>query len=248
MTPQEKRDSTLAAIITVIAALLLVLTLVFSSISYDIRELAQASTPEISMDIDEDEEFIEPELLQDLGEPDAVNNDAPAPAVKGDPKPDVKDNVCKVEPGKNPKPAPPVKEKVSTKKESDVKSTKPSVTDEERKEVTSKVSKGFGGTNGVKDGKNGSSGAGGTGTGIKGVASGRTFRGCPKPQVSLSHKMTVTVAVVINADGNVISAKARGGNAEVRRACEAAARNAKWSAKADAPETKGTITFTITPH
>lgn len=85
--------------------------------------------------------------------------------------------------------------------------------------------------------------------GITGNASGRTFKGCPKPDVTLRNKTTVTVSVVIDADGNVTSAKASGGSsAAIRRACEQAARGAKWSAKKGAGETRGSITFTITPR
>lgn len=249
MNRQQKRDSLIAGLITLIAVILLVLLLLFGSLTYDGRQFAAMSTPEISMITDEEETFIEPELLKDLGEEDAVNHDAPAPAFKGEPEPDVKDNTRQVVPGRNPKPAPPVEEKITQKKESPVKATTPTVTDEEKKKVTSSVARGFQGQNGVKEGNTGTSGAGGTGTGISGVASGRVFKGCPKPQVALRHKTTVVVNVVIDADGNVTSARAKGGApADIRRACERAARAAKWSVKKDASETHGTITFTITPR
>lgn len=248
MTERQKKDSLIAALITLLFMGLTVLTLFTCGLHFDGMELAGAATPEIALVPDEDEQLIEPELLRDLGEPDAVNHDAPAPAVKGEPKPAEEDNVRKVEPGKNPKPAPPEPKKVDSRKPSEVKSTTPSVTDEERKAVTSKMAKGFEGKNGVKDGKSGTSGAGGTGTGISGVASGRVFKGCPKPRVTLRHKVTVVVSVTIDAEGNVTSARAKGGApADIRRACETAARSARWSSKPDVPVTNGTITFTITP-
>lgn len=247
MTRQQKRDSLTAGAITLGAIALLFLLLIFGHISYDNSQLALDSTPEIGL-IPDEEKFVEPELLRDLGEPDAVNHDQPAPAVKGDPKPDEIDNTRKVAKGENPKPAPQEDKKITGKKEQNVKATEPTLTDEEKKSVSSRMAKGFEGKNGVTDGKNGAAGSGGVGTGISGVASGRVFKGCPKPQVSLRHKVTVTVSVTINSDGAVIEARARGGaSADIRRACEAAARKARWSAKPDAPTTKGSITFTITP-
>lgn len=251
MTDRQRKDSLIAGLITLVAVALLVLLLVFGKMSYDGRLLAEQSTPEISIASEENEELIEPELIRDLGEPDAVTHDEPAPAVKGEPEPDVKDNVRKVEPGPNPKPAPPVEKKVTTKKESPVKATTPSVTDEERKKVTSKMAKGFGGQNGMRTGKSSGTGAGGTGVGTSGAVNGRIFKGCPSPSVELAHKVTVVVDIVINADGNVISAKARrGGGAAgiIRSKCEAAARQAKWNAKPGAPDAKGTVTFNITPR
>lgn len=66
--------------------------------------------------------------------------------------------------------------------------------------------------------------------------------------MTLRNKTTVTVSVVIDSDGNVISAKASGGaSASIRRACEQAAKGAKWSPKKGAGETRGSISFTITP-
>lgn len=247
MTSRRKKDSLIAGAITLLAMLLLTVLLVFGNISYDPGALAQTSEPEIGL-IPEEEEFIEPELLQDLGEPNAKTRDEPAPAVKGAPKPAEQDNTQKIEPGRNPKKVPPVEKKVSTKRKQEVKSNEPSVTDKEKKEVSSRVAKGFVGQNGTSQGKDGATGGGGVGMGINGVASGRVFKGCPKPQVSLRHKVVVRVTVTIDADGKVIDAHAQGGaSADIRRACEAAARSARWSAKPDAPTTKGTITFSITP-
>lgn len=249
MTPRERRDSLTAGAITLVATLLILLLLVFGHMSYPLRDMAQESQPEIGLLQDEEEQFIEPELLQELGEPDAVNHNAPAPAVKGEPEKDVVDNTRKVAKGENPKPAPQEDKRITSRKERPVKATEPTVTDEEKKKVTSTVAKGFQGKNGSKTGSSGATGAGGTGTGISGVAEGRVFKGCPKPQVSLRHKVTVVVAVTINAQGNVTSARARGGaSADIRHACEAAARAARWSVKPDAPETRGTITFSITPR
>lgn len=242
----SRRDSAIAAAVTFAAALIILLFLYFGGMTFDREELAQSSVPEIMPD---EELFIEPEILRDLGEENAVTQDAPAPAFKGEPEPAEEENTKLVVPGKNPKPAPPVEKPVTQVKESPVKATTPSVSEEERKRVTSKVANKFPGANGQKEGTSGNVGAGGTGLGISGSASGRTFKGCPKPDVALRNKVTVTVKVVINAEGRVVSAKAGGrADASIRHACERAAMGARWSEKKDAPETRGTITFTITPR
>lgn len=245
---QEQKDSAIAAAVTFVAVLLLLLMLFVCGMTYDRREMARTSTPELMMP-EEEEMFLEPEIIHDLGEEKAETQDAPARAFKGEPDEAPEENNRLNVPGKNPKQAPPVEKKVASKRESAVKSTEPTLSDEEKKRVTSKVAKGFRSRNGVTDGGNTVNGAGGSGTGIKGIASGRTFKGCPKPDVALRHKVTVTVNVVIDSEGRVISAKAKGGaDASIRRACEQAARGARWSAKEGAPDTKGTITFSITPR
>lgn len=244
---QEQKDKSIAAAITFVVMLLIILSLFFGKVSFDREQLAEASTPEISME--EEELFLEPEILKPLGEEDAVVNDAPAKAFKGEPEPAETDNTKLVVKGENPKPAPPVEKHVTTPKESPVQATEPTISKEEKQKVTSTVANAFSGRNGATEGTNGNNGAGGTGMGISGNASGRTFLGCPKPDVTLRNKTTVTVSVVIDAEGKVISANASGGaSAAIRRACEQAARGAKWSAKKGAGESRGTITFTITPR
>jgi outer membrane biosynthesis protein TonB len=246
---REKKDSIIAAGVTLVAVVAILLLLLFGTISYDEITMPETTANTVLDVVEEEEElFIEPELLTDLGEPDATTNDSPAPAIKGTPDLAEKENTRKVEPGTNQKPAQQRELPVSQTKSSTVKETAPSATDEERQRVTSSMAKGFKTKNGNSDGKEGASGSGGTGVGTSGVASGRTFKGCPKPQVALSNKVTVTVSVVIDASGKVTSAHAKGGAAAyIRVACEQAALQAKWSEKADAPATNGTITFTITP-
>ncbi len=237
----------LAAGITTVILLLILLALFFGSFSYDRPLLTRESIPEIMPD---EELFLEPDLLRDLGEEDATHQDAPAEAFKGEPEQASVENVKLVVKGENPKPAAPVEKLVSTTRESSVQTTEPSISKEEKQKVTSAVAKGFASRNGNAEGTSTeSNGAGGQGVGISGNASGRRFLGCPKPEVSLRNKTTVTVTVVIDADGNVTSAKAGGGaGAAIRAACEQAARGAKWSAKKGASTTRGSITFTITPR
>lgn len=249
MTPHEKKDSAIAAGATFLVALLLLLFLFTGSLGYDRALLASSSIPGNPPEEEEEELFIDPELL-DLGEENAVSKDAPAPAFQGEPEPAEEDKAEVVEPGENPKPAPPVPKPVSQKKESPVKATEPTATDKERSKATSTVAKGFSGRNGVPDGKAKESvGSGGTGIGVAGNARGRTFLSCPKPDVTLSHKTVVTVNIVVDASGRVTSASATGSaSASIRRKCEQAARQARWTEKKGAGETRGTITFTITPR
>lgn len=239
------KDRVIAAFLTFLVALAILLTLFFGGISWDRQALAEASTPEIM----DEEVFIEPELVE-LGEENAVNHDKPAPAMKGEPDPAPEDKAEIIEPGPNPEPAPPKPKLNTQKKESKMKVEEPSQTDKERQKATSSVANKFSHRNGAVEGTDkGTSGAGGTGVGVSGNAHGRSFISCPKPDVALRHKTIVTVNVVIDAEGKVVEATAKGSaDASIRRKCEAAARQARWSAKKGATSTRGSITFTITPR
>lgn len=239
------KDRTIAAFLTFLVALAILLTLFFGGISWDRQALAEASTPEIM----DEEVFIEPELVE-LGEENAVNHDKPAPAMKGEPDPAPEDKAEIIEPGPKPEPAPPKPKLNTQKKESKMKVEEPSQTDKERQKATSSVANKFSHRNGAVEGTDkGTSGAGGTGVGVSGNAHGRSFISCPKPDVALRHKTVVTVNVVIDAEGKVVEATAKGSaDASIRRKCEAAARQARWSAKKGATSTRGSITFTITPR
>ena len=239
------KDRVIAAFLTFLVALAILLTLFFGGISWDRQALAEASTPEIM----DEEVFIEPELVE-LGEENAVNHDKPAPAMKGEPDPAPEDKAEIIEPGPKPEPAPPKPKLNTQKKESKMKVEEPSQTDKERQKATSSVANKFSHRNGAVEGTDkGTSGAGGTGVGVSGNAHGRSFISCPKPDVALRHKTIVTVNVVIDAEGKVVEATAKGSaDASIRRKCEAAARQARWLAKKGATSTRGSITFTITPR
>ncbi len=244
---KENKDRIIAAALTFLVTLVILLILFCGSVSWDRAALAEASTPELMQD---EPLFIEPELV-DLGEEAAVNNEKPAPTLKGEPEPAPEDNVEIVEPGPKPDPKPkPVQKLNTSKKESKMKVEEPSQTDKERKKATSSVASKFSSKNGAPEGSDkGTSGAGGTGIGVSGNAHGRTFISCPKPDVALRHKTVVKVNVVIDAEGKVVEAKATGSaDASIRRKCESAARQARWSAKKGATSTRGSITFTITPR
>ncbi len=246
---REDKDRAIAAGLTFFVALILLLVLFFGGISFDRQMLAESSTPEL-MPVEE-ELFIEPELV-DLGEEASVNQTTkPAPSLKGEPEPAPEDHVEIVEPGEKPTPVvKPVVKEVTQKKESKVQKEEPSLTDKERQKATSSVANKFAPKNGQTEGSDkGTSGAGGEGVGVSGNANGRSFISCPKPDVALRHKTIVKVNVVIDAEGKVIEATATGSaDATIRRKCEAAAKQARWSAKKGATSTRGSITFTITPR
>lgn len=247
-TKREKKDRLLAIGLTLLIVVLIALFLLGGRLTFSPPLTADSAPAEMMMPEEEEELFVEPELL-DLGEEKAVANDAPASSFKGQPEPAPEDHTELIVKDENPKPAPPVEKPITQKKESPVKATTPTATDKEKAKVTSSVAKGFAPRNGTETGKNSNSGAGGDGVGIQGSVRGRTFNGCPKPNVSLRHKTVVKVEVVVNEEGKVISASATGSaDASIRRACEQAARQATWSAKKGAGDTHGSITFTITPR
>lgn len=242
----ERRDSLIAVAVTLFVTVLMVLALMFGGITYD-EQLAKASIPEMQ---DEEEIFLEPELLEmnkTIGEEDAVNNDAPAAEVKGEPVPAETEQSHTQIKGTNENPAPNVHEHITQAEESSVQTITPSKKEEEK--VASSMAGKFSSKPGAAEGKfDSTSGSGGTGSGVTGKMSGRQFLGCPLPDVSLSHKVVVTVSITVDADGKVTSATASGAaDRSIRKKCEEAAMKAKWSAKKGTPSTRGSITFTIIP-
>ena len=240
MKKEEKRDAVVAAAVTMIIVALLLCVLFFCGLRWAREALAAASIPETGQ---EEEIFLSPELVRDAGEDESPFQDTPAPQQQGEDKagdaperPAVSQTALATE-----RPA-------ETKmKRSELHQTTPSKTESEREKrekdaAAANVRKGF-----AKGGA--SAGSGGAGAGVDGHAPGRKFLGCTLPDVALKQKTTVRVDVSVNAAGKVTWAKARtGGNAAIRRACEAAARTARWSEKSGAPDTPGSITFTITPR
>ncbi len=246
MTRQQK-DSAIAAAITMGVVLLLLLTLFVGRIGWSRELLAAASVPEEA----QEELFLEPELLPepDTGEEESPVNEAPAAPVKGEPEPAPEEQPKVVERQPEPTPNPP-KEKVITQKQPSPRQEPKPKGEEEKKKATSAVAGKFNNApNGSVAGKFESAGGNASSIGVEGKISGRSFLGCPKPDVSLTNKTVVRVEVTVDADGRVTSASATGGaSAAIRRACEAAARQARWSEKKGASSARGSITFTITPR
>jgi outer membrane biosynthesis protein TonB len=246
-TQSENKDRLIALAITLLAVVLMLLFLTFEHLTWDSKALSEPQHTAELQQPEDDEIFLEPELMN-LGEEEAVNNDIAAPSPHGEPEQAEVENNKIVVKGENPKPSQSTEKLVTQKKESTVKTTEPAKTDKEEEKISSTVAKGFSAKNGTSDGKSGSAGSGGTGTGVAGSVRGRVFQGCPLPDVTLQHKTVVVVNIVVDENGNVTSASATGSaGASIRRACERAALKAKWSAKKGATETRGTLTFTITP-
>lgn len=246
-----RRDRLVAAGVTMLAALAVFIFLFRGEIGFDRRQMAAASIPELTPDDEEDELFLDPMLL-DPGEEDSRLNEAASAPAQGMPEvtPEPKQTrpVVKSEPQPKPKPAPPKEKLVATTKPSPVKTVPPPEA-KETKKAQSRTAKAFSPDNGQTHGRNNSDGSTGSSTGISGHSDGWKFLGCPRPNVKLRNKTVITVTVTVNSRGEVTSASARGGNAQLRAACELAARQARWQPHdpARARTARGTITFTITP-
>lgn len=245
----DSRDRLIAVAVTVVFALLLFIFLFTGSIGFDRRQLAESSIPEFAQE-DDPELFLEPELL-DLGEENStLQTEAAAPAQgmpEVVPEPVQTRPVVKAEQAE--KPTPPKEKLVSQTKPSPVKTQPPKATDTEVKKAQSSTAGAFSPDNGQTAGRNNSDGSAGTSTGIAGHSDGWKFLGCPSPDVKLRNRTVITVSVTVNSRGEVTSAHATGGTAQLRSACEGAARKARWQPQdpSKARTAKGTITFTITP-
>lgn len=80
------KDSIIAGLVTSVCVVAILLWLLLSSLHYD-SKLASADNPQL----EEEELFLDPELMleqnKEIGEPEAVNHDSPAPEIKGEPVP-----------------------------------------------------------------------------------------------------------------------------------------------------------------
>lgn len=244
---QEHRDAVIAAIVTFLTVALLLVWLLVATLRYDERLASHSENPQL----EEDEIFLDPELLlenhQSIGEPDAVAKDTPAPEIKGEPAPAPVEQPHTVLSGENTVPSP-EQTLITSNAESPVQTAAPDKKKEDEKVATSMAGK-FSSKPGSVQGKFDSpGGSDGVGSGVTGKMSGRQFLGCPLPDVSLAHKTTVTVSITVDADGKVLTATASGAaTREIRKKCEQAAMQARWSAKKGAASTRGSITFTIIP-
>lgn len=245
--PQERRDALIAALVTLLAVGLMLLWLLVATLHYDEKLAASSDNPQL----EEEEIFLDPELLlenhQSIGEPDAVAADAPAPEVKGEPVPAPIEQPHTVLSGENTVHSP-EQTLIASSEESPMQTVAPDHKKEDEKVATSmagKFSSKPGSVQGKFDSPGGSDGAA---SGVSGKMSGRQFLGCPLPDVTLAHKTTVTVSITVDAEGKVMTATASGAaTREIRKKCEQAAMQARWSAKKGAASTRGSITFTIIP-
>lgn len=242
------RPQIIAGAVTAVAVLLILLLLFAGSMRFERDALAKSSMPE---EIDPEELFLEPELM-DLGETAPTEEtDIAAPSPLGEPEQAPEVSNEKIDPGPAPEAKPDAQTLVKQTTPSAVKIPDTKQTDKPESKISQTVASKFGGSNGKPDGKNGSSGAGSTGNGVSGSVTGRTFKGCPLPTgLKLKETVKVVISVTVDASGRVTSATYKSGNAAsaaIRRACEASARQARWSEKPGAADQKGTLTFTIVP-
>lgn len=246
---RPEKNQIIAAGITILATLLLLLGLYFGTLSYDRGALAAASVPEPGMEEDEDY-FLDPPLV--IGDEDVsdMNTDEPAASPLGLPDPAPEDNERLVVKGENPEPVKTQEKLVTQKQPSPLSSKETSKTEEKESKVTSQMSKNFSPKNGKADGKQDATGSGGKGSGVSGNVRGRKFFGCPLPVVSLKKTVTVVISIRVDEDGKVIEAsvKSRGGASQENvDKCLASAKKARWSKKAGAAPVSGSLTFTLVP-
>ena len=107
-----------------------------------------------------------------------------------------------------------------------------------------RVKKGSGGSTGVGEGSGKGSGGEGGGSGISFSLAGRGSKSLPLPTATSTENGTIVVTIMVDQEGNVVSAKAilRGTtlrDTNLWRRCEQAAKKSKFTANPDAPELQG---------
>lgn len=112
-----------------------------------------------------------------------------------------------------------------------------------------RVKKGSGGSTGVGEGSGKGSGGEGGGSGISFSLEGRGKINLVLPAATSTKNGTIVVAIMVDQEGNVVSARTRSrgtllDDKNLRKLCEQAAKETKFTAKPDAPELQqGTITY-----
>lgn len=249
--PRDRKAAVIAACITFGAACVVLVLLFVLYVGSDRSALAEASMPELQ---DDEEIFLDPDymVIDDRGDEDMPDIDEAAPQPEGVPDPaEAEQPVSVVQPQKPvEKPTGNKAETVSTTKQSDVKSTTPQPTDQDKKRIESMKNGKFTDNNGSATGKNSSnSGSGGDGVSAQGNVNGRTMEGFDPKKVKLQGTVKVTVNIKVDEEGKVKSATIRsGGNSEQQKACIEMAYSSRWTAVSGAPLASGTITFTLIPN
>lgn len=246
----------IAAVGTLIAALLLLMFMILVKLQLPQKPESEPPSPLEMAAFEPDEpqeQFIEPLLLENSGEEQAVNQTEPAPAPEGTPDRAPQPNNKKVVNGQNPNPNPSDEKLVSSKQPSPKKTTEASQKNEPDSRIAANMKGQFSPHNGVQGGSTqpaASYGAGGTGTGVSGsLKGGRKLISYQLPTVSLRQKIVIKVEVYVNAEGRVTEANVLSGSSDpvLREKCRQASLKAVWSPQADAPRTRGIITWTLVP-
>lgn len=247
----------IALSVTVLAAILLMLLLL--GVHLDLTRVERPKPQETLTMADVDaveqpeEEFIEPEL-EELGDPDNVVDGQDAPMPQGEP--DLSDTPSDklVVNGSNQNPNDESEKLVATSKPSPAQTTAPSVKDEPDSRITGMKDK-FSPKNGKSDGKGSTanSGHGGEGTGARGdISGGRKLEKYVLPEgFSISKPITVTVTVIVKADGSVEPGSAKcftrlkdsSLQAKVLRCSE----QTRWTPKSGASPVQARIYWTLVP-
>ncbi len=245
----------IAIVATVIIALLLLMTLLFVHLDLPAKS-PESEAQTLTMDALDPEdvpEFIEPLLLEDAGDLDVMEETDPAPVPDGQPQEAPEPSNKKVVNGENPNPNPSQEKLVTTKQPSTKKTTDPTPKQEPDQSIAANMKSQFSPNNGKPGGSStpsANSGSGGTGSGAIGtLKGGRKLLSCPLPSVTLRQKVVIKVEVYVNAQGKVTEANVLSGSSDatLREKCRQASLKATWTPQADAPRTRGVITWTLVP-
>lgn len=210
--------------------------------------------------LEDQELFIEPELIDD-GTPETPDNDlAQADAVTppGEPQQAPEPNDRLVVNGPNPKQNQEAEPLVAANKPNDIKTTKPSPKDKPDQKIQSEEKAQVSFHNGRRDGKAPTASSGNGNASSSSSAHGEAQGGRsllnnpPVGSFTISSRITVTVTIQVKADGSVVkgSASVTGLSSkynDLRHKLIAAAEKTKWTPKAGAPTVRGTIYWTLTP-
>lgn len=245
----------IAAVGTLIAVLLLLMLCLLVHLRLPQKQPAAETSPLEMAAIEPDltEEFIDPLLLENAGDQDAREHTDPAPVPDGRPDPADKPQDRRVVNGDNPNPNPSSEKLVKSKNPSTKRTTDPTAKNQPDTRIADRMSGQFTPHNGRPGGSSqpsANSGSGGTGSGATGtLRGGRKLLSCPLPTVSLRQKVVIKVEVYVNAEGRVTEANVISGSSDptLREKCRQASMKAKWTPKADAPRTRGVITWTLVP-
>ncbi len=241
----------IAVAVTILVTLLMLMVLSVGKLTWSGASAVRQQKPVAMLSDEEEEElFIEPEIIKASGEERSVKKEEPSAAPSGLPEKAEVEKTEKVVKAENPKQNTSSEKLTTQKKPSAVKNEEPTKTDKEESAISSNMGKQFGAKNGTTDGKDNSYGSGGKGEGVAGKLNGREFKGCPLPKVQLKNKVVVVVKVDVDADGKVVAASissAGGASKDIQNKCLESARQARWSAKPGAAVAHGQLTFTIVP-
>lgn len=249
---KDRKASMIAAAVTLGAALVILLLLFILTVGDSRRALAEASMPEMQ---DDEEIFLEPELLvvDNPGDESSQTVDEPAPQTPGEPDPAEEEQPVKVVKNTQPPKEKPVSNKpelVASNTQAEITSSPPKLTEEESRRIASIGGKLKTDNNGARAGsESADSGSGGNGIAASGNVNGRKMISCPTWKLRLAQKTVVKVSITVDADGNVTSASAvSGGTPNLRKECERMAKGSKWTKKEGAKPATGTISFTVYPN